>query len=136
MEVSIRTSAEVIDYAITARVVIRYSAHRPYEVRMQIGEDSRVEWIFGRELLAEGLEAPPWRAAGDGDVQVWTTNSTPPRVIVQLYSPDDDGTARLGLPWEDVARLVQRSYRVVPRGQESRHLDVDRAIRALLGGVA
>lgn len=57
MEVSIRTTAEVIDYAITARVVIRYSAHRPYEVRMQISEGNEtVEWIFGRELLAEGLE--------------------------------------------------------------------------------
>lgn len=135
MEVSIRTTAEVIDYAITARVVIRYSAHRPYEVLMRIGEgDDPIEWVIGRELLRDGIWSTLTSRVGQGNVQVWRSATQPYRAMIRLRGPE--GQAVLALPWEDVARLVQRAYRLVPRGQESRHLDVDRAIRALLGGVA
>ena len=50
-----------------------YSADDPYAIKMSfhVGADEPVEWIFGRELLAAGLEAP----VGEGDVQAWPEDS-------------------------------------------------------------
>ena len=48
---------------------VDYCADDPYAIKMafHVGTDEPVEWIFARELLAQGLAGP----AGDGDVKVW-----------------------------------------------------------------
>lgn len=136
--VSVRTHAHLCGYPSPhgqVTVILRYDTDHPYTTRMEISDSTEyVEWSYARDLLDDALSAPPHCPVGDGDVCVWTGDGPDPVVYVRLSGEGDRCT--LALPWDDVARYVQRAYRVVPRGQESRHLDVDRAIRALLGGVA
>src|ERR1700761_4379792 len=48
---------------------LHYSGNDPYAIRMAfyVGSEDPVEWIFARDLLADGLMTPE----GDGDVQIW-----------------------------------------------------------------
>src|SRR5947207_11750855 len=46
-----------------------YRGDDPYAIRMafHVGMEDPVEWIFSRDLLAEGLD----HHAGEGDVRIW-----------------------------------------------------------------
>lgn len=87
-----------------------------------------VVWTFARELLTEGLHEP----VGDGDVQVWPClNSTGQAVvIIELRSPD--GMALIQAPSRAVHAFVARTEEIVPVGQESSRLALDRLISQLL----
>ena len=82
-----------------------YSADDPYAIKMafHVGADEPVEWIFGRELLARGLQAP----AGEGDVQVWPGGS-----------PDGYSAGHEVL---NIALSSPFGEFVLPRGEESRY---------------
>src|SRR5690348_4994040 len=61
-----------------------YSGDDPYAIRIafHVGLDEPVEWIFARDLLAEGVNG----RAGLGDVQVWPSTATP--------DPQDEDSSR------------------------------------------
>jgi len=125
-----------------------YSGSDPYAVRMafHVGTDEPVEWIFARDLLAAGTES----RQGDGDVQVWPSpvsvaetsdldligtadpEETRGNVLnIELSSPF--GRAHFEAPAEAMSTFLQRTYQIVPAGQESRYIDIETELNDLLG---
>jgi Streptomyces sporulation and cell division protein, SsgA len=123
-----------------------YSGSDPYAVRMafHVGTDEPVEWIFARDLLAAGIES----RQGEGDVQVWPSavsvadtgdldligtaepQRNPGRVLnIELSSPF--GQARFEAPAEALSAFLQRTYQIVPAGQESRFIDIETELNDL-----
>jgi len=99
-----------------------YCANDPYAIKMafHVGADEPVEWIFGRELLAAGLEAP----AGEGDVQVWPDDTEGSDVLnIALSSPF--GEAHFEAPLSDTAEFLKSTYGIVPAGTESDFVDFE-----------
>jgi hypothetical protein len=124
-----------------------YSGGDPYAVRMafHVGTDEPVEWIFARELLAAGIES----RQGEGDVQVWPSEvsvaesgdldligvaepqGTRGTVLnIELSSPF--GRAHFEAPAEAMSVFLQRTYQIVPAGQESRYIDIETELNDLL----
>ena len=114
-----------------------YSVSDPYAIRMafHVGNDEPVEWIFARDLLADGLMAPE----GDGDVRVWPSLETDPDdkeygrhsvINIELSSPF--GEALFEAPSEDIANFLNRTYRIVPMGKENDVIDFDAELHGLL----
>jgi hypothetical protein len=124
-----------------------YSGSDPYAVRMafHVGTDEPVEWIFARDLLAAGIES----RQGEGDVQVWPSpvsvaetgdldligaaepQGTQGKVLnIELSSPF--GQARFEAPAEAMSAFLQRTYQIVPAGQESRYIDIETELNDLL----
>jgi hypothetical protein len=123
-----------------------YSGSDPYAVRMafHVGTDEPVEWIFARDLLAAGIESQQ----GEGDVQVWPSTVSvadtgdldligtaepqgiPGKVLnIELSSPF--GQARFEAPAEAMSAFLQRTYQIVPAGQESRFIDIETGLNDL-----
>jgi hypothetical protein len=124
-----------------------YSGSDPYAVRMafHVGTDEPVEWIFARDLLAAGIES----RHGDGDVQVWPSpvsvaetgdldlvgeaerEETVGKVLnIELSSPF--GQAHFEAPAEAMSAFLQRTYHIVPAGQEGRYIDIETELNDLL----
>lgn len=110
-------------------VQLAYEPGDPYAVWLLFPEDEDgPEWSFSRELLAAGIQG----SAGQGDIKVWSGDRT---VYVQLDSPVDRTTTVVHLPRFAVSVFLFESLNAVPWGEESAHLDVDRAVAQILGGV-
>ena len=120
-----------------------YSGQDPYAVRMafHVGTDEPVEWIFARDLLAAGIES----RQGEGDVQVWPSlmscadddglDMTGPgageKVLnIELSSPF--GQAHFEAPAQAMSAFLQRTYQIVPAGQEGRYIDIETELNDLL----
>src|SRR5271156_5154697 len=93
-----------------------YSGEDPYAIRIafHVGLDEPVEWIFARDLLADGLAG----RAGLGDVQVWPSTATPDPhgdevdsdvLNIELSSPF--GQAHFEAPIKDISDFLRRTYR-------------------------
>lgn len=83
-----------------------------------------VRWLFGRDLLADGLLAP----AGDGDVRVRPA-ADDSRVLVELNAPD--GSAILEAAANELADFLDRTYDEVPVGTEDNLFDFDAELAKL-----
>ena len=125
-----------------------YSGRDPYAVRMafHVGTDEPVEWIFARDLLAAGIES----RQGEGDVQVWpsarscaetegldvigtgdTAGDEQGAVLnIELSSPF--GQAHFEAPARAMSAFLQRTYQIVPAGQESDYVDIEAELNDLL----
>jgi hypothetical protein len=125
-----------------------YSGRDPYAVRMafHVGTDEPVEWIFARELLAAGIES----RHGEGDVQVWpsaqscaetdgldvigaadTAGDGQGAVLnIELSSPF--GQAHFEAPAGAMSAFLDRTYQIVPVGQESDYIDIEAELNDLL----
>lgn len=119
------------DSSLTIPAVLRYDTSDPHAVHATFytGENETVDWVFARELLAEGLRQP----SGFGDVRVWPSRSQGSEVVcVSLSSPE--GHALLEAPAEDLRVFLNRTYVTVPPGIEHQYLDLDSELVALLEG--
>jgi hypothetical protein len=117
------------DGSVSLPVVLHYDTADPYAVHatFRTGQGDGVSWVFARELLTVGVQRP----AGDGDVRVWPSwNGANEVVFIGLTSPD--GEALLQAATSEMVDFLARSYALCPQGQERSHLDLDRAIEALL----
>ncbi|MEV6315492.1 SsgA family sporulation/cell division regulator [Streptomyces sp. NPDC051776] len=85
---------------------------------------SDVAWVFGRDLLAQGLDGP----AGEGDVHVRPFGDD--LTVLEFHA--SVGTAMVRMETPDLRRFLQRSYLLVPAGSEGSHWDVDAELAALL----
>jgi len=118
------------DAPVPVMATLRYEARDPYAVNASFrtgrGTDrTAVEWVFARQLLAEGLERP----VGDGDVRV-SPGSNGARVVnLTLSSPS--GHAVFEVPRAAMEDFLARSYSVVPLGSESSFLDLDAELSLL-----
>ncbi len=106
-----------------------YDAADPYAVTLVLtGPTEPVVWVFGRDLLLDGLGEP----TGDGDVHVWPSLDSYGRAVVLLELCPPSGAALVQLRSVQLARFVDRTVALVAPGSESDHVDVDAGIAALL----
>jgi len=114
--------------SVSVLALLDYSAHEPYSVRTTFRtSEGDVNWVFARELIAEGLRKP----AGDGDIAMWPSKTDGREVLcISLSSPS--GQALMEAPREGIEDFLARSYTVVPVGSESSLIDMDSLIDRLL----
>lgn len=115
---------------IPVDVVLRYDSADPYAVTVAFRTgDAGVEWVFARDLLAAGLQAP----SGQGDVMIWPTIGAEDETIsISLSTPE--GHALFEAPRWILQDFVAQSLEAVPSGAEADHLDIDELLAALLAG--
>jgi len=116
---------------------LSYSGSDPYAIRMafHVGTEEPVEWIFARDLLADGLLG----AEGDGDVRVWPSapadspdEAADGRSVLNIELSSPFGEAHFEAPSEAIAGFLDRTFGVVPMGQESGVIDIDGELNGLL----
>lgn len=121
----------VMDDDRTLRVpsTLTYAAENPYAVTAIFrAPDGDVTWVFGRDLLDDGLIEP----SGEGDVTVWPA-AHEGRAVVCLALASPAGSALLHLEAQPLRAFLDESYDLVPMGTEGEHLDLDSALAVLLG---
>ena len=115
---------------VELEAVLRYDADDPYAVHLAFptgpGREG-IEWMFARQLVADGLVAP----SGQGDVRIWPSpEDTDSSVYLQLSSPS--GRALFTTPRRGLVEFVRRCHGLVPPGTEGVHLDLDAELDMLL----
>ncbi|UQA91851.1 spore wall synthesis regulator SsgD [Streptomyces halobius] len=130
-----------IDHAVQARLVattpqsreipasLRYDRADPFAVRLVFPpaaslDGAEVTWMFGRDLLAEGLRLP----SGTGDVRIWPCG--PETVVVEFHSVD--GMAMVQFGTRDLRDFPNRSYGVIAKGGEGAFMDVEASLAGVL----
>ena len=106
-----------------------YRGDDPYAIRMafHVGTDDPVEWIFARDLLAEGLDG----TAGDGDVRVWPSTAAH-RDVLNLALSSPFGQAHFEAPLTALTGFLLRTFEVVPAGREGEFIDIDGELNDML----
>jgi hypothetical protein len=115
---------------------LHYNGSDPYAIRMafHVGSEEPVEWIFARDLLADGLMGPE----GDGDVRVWPSSAVdapdeaPARRVLNIELSSPFGEARFEAPSGAIASFLDRTYQIVAMGKESDVIDMDAELNGLL----
>ncbi|GGT03317.1 SsgA family sporulation/cell division regulator [Streptomyces chromofuscus] len=129
--------AVLLNESVTVPVMLafHYAADEPYAVRMVVdtGVTPLVEWVFARDLLAEGLVRP----TGLADVQTWPVPHRPDRleagsgaVHIRISSPG--GTTVLSAPATELRNFLDRTFQRVATGTESRTLRLDESLAWLM----
>lgn len=110
--------------AETVEVQMRYDPADPLAVTLVVnGQQGHDTWVFGRDLLADGLRSMV--PVGEGAVQVQATS-----VLTEVSRADESGTVTvLRLPWWNTREFIRLSQSEVPRGREL--CDVDSWVAAL-----
>ncbi len=117
------------DRTLRVPSTLLYSPENPYAVTAVFRTaDGDVTWVFGRDLLDDGLIEP----AGEGDVTVWPAVENG-RAVVCLALASPAGSALLQLDAGALRVFLDESYELVEMGHESEHLDIDAALAELLG---
>ena len=145
MDFSMNTAPAALSQPVTLELIdptgavtpieaeLHYDPRDPYAVTtVFMTGTSQVRWTFGRDLLVEGLYEP----SGDGDVHVWPCLDSDGHavVIIELCSPD--GEALVQAKTGDLSSFVDRMSKAVEIGNESAHLNVDEAIKAIFAAEA
>lgn len=86
-----------------------------------------IEWVFARDLLIDGLDAP----AGFGDVQVRPDHEDEDLLILEISSPSGSAVFELGR--DATEEFLHTTLELVPSGTESAYFDVDRLIEEISG---
>lgn len=112
------------DVAEPVRAELRYHRRDPLavEMRLSIARSPAVSWVFGRDLLIEGLRRP----SGIGDVRIYPVHES---VIIELRSCSGKAVLLSYLP--DMAEFVEHIVSAVPVGAEISLEDVDRELLEL-----
>jgi len=123
------TLLTVGDVDCTVPSTFRHDPSDPYAVRLGMRVDGCVvEWLMSRDLLHEGLT----RVAGIGDVCVHPGFDEDGAAIVHVELSSPEGEAVLLVPARELEAFLNDSYRSVPAGSETAHLDIDAALAQLL----
>lgn len=114
----------------TLWVDLAYDTRDPYAIQFTPRRGAHsTPWMFGRELLRQGLFGGDIDGAGEGDVRL-RPGADAASVVVELSSPD--GFAALETSTAELAAFLERTYSTVPSGEEHNWIDFDREL-ALLG---
>jgi hypothetical protein len=104
---------------------LRYDPADPYAVTATFHHgQGAVDWIFARDLLADGLLAP----TGDGDLHINPVADSD-TVLLVLTAPD--GAAVMEASAEELATFLDLSYEQVAPGEEWDHVDFDAELAKL-----
>ena len=121
--------------SLPVRAALNYDVEDPYAVQVAFytgsaaGNSDIVEWTFARQLLGDGVH----EQCGEGDVQVWPSTEDGQSVVcLSLSSPS--GRALFEVPLGELVEFLARTYKAVPNGSESEHLDVAAELAMLLWG--
>ncbi|MFG2948465.1 SsgA family sporulation/cell division regulator [Streptomyces adustus] len=116
-------------YTLPLCVRLRYEPTDPYVVHAVFFADcdEPVEWILGRDLLADGLTGP----AGYADVRIWSAAGRGDQSIC-IALGSSAGTVLLEVPVQDITSFLQYTEALVPRGTESGCIDWDAELAHLL----
>ncbi|MGH3871255.1 MAG: SsgA family sporulation/cell division regulator [Pseudonocardiaceae bacterium] len=114
--------------AVPVQVELRYDTRDPYAIvaAFRTGRAGWVEWVFSRDLLADGLLA----RAGDGDVRIRPSSGDPEIVVMELSSPS--GHAVFEASAQRLAEFLDASYDIVLPGNETRWMNVDDALDQMI----
>ncbi|HEU0086594.1 MAG TPA: SsgA family sporulation/cell division regulator [Pseudonocardiaceae bacterium] len=114
--------------AVPVQVELRYDTRDPFAVvaAFRTGRAGWVEWVFSRDLLADGLLTE----AGEGDVRIRPGAGEPEVVVVELSSPS--GHAVFEASAQRLAEFLDASYDVVLPGHEALWSNVDDALGHLI----
>jgi hypothetical protein len=128
-ELSLRMVVDT-DATIEVPCALEYRAEEPYAVRATFRTGvADIEWMFGRDLLLEGLQRP----SGEGDVVIWPEHSGEhPLILLALNSPSGQAVLECDRPLVEV--FLRRTFEIVPLGAEELTTDVDGWITGILGG--
>jgi hypothetical protein len=122
---------------------LSYRCADPYAIRMAFhtGTDEPVEWTFARDLLAAALHS----REGIGDVQAWPSAApgdpaaggaqqatTTGHSILNIAMSSPFGQAQFEMSARAIEQFLERTYQVIPAGQESGYLDFDAELTDLL----
>jgi hypothetical protein len=115
-----------------------YNCQDPYAVTMSIdtGTDEPIDWIFARDLITAALHGPE----GMGDVRAWPsaapaaarTDAGAEEQTLNIALESPDGYAVFETSAAGIEALLDRTYELVPAGQESDWLDLDAELIELL----
>lgn len=127
-EISLRLLASP-GHRVPVAATLSYTAADPYAIRadFHVGLDEPVRWVFARDLLRDGIEAP----AGQGDVRIWPS---PGGEVLAIEVASPFGQARFETPAADVAGFLCGTEHLVPEGAEI--LDFDAGLTGLLRAAA
>ena len=107
-----------------APVVTRwsYSALDPFAVTLAVRtrHDRWVEWLVGRDLVVESLEAP----TGLGDIRM-SPQTVQGYDIVEIEIRSTDGRAVLEVDRDLLRQLVDSTTEIVALGDEAGRMDLD-----------
>jgi len=114
--------------AVPVQVELRYDTRDPYAVvaAFRTGRAGWVEWVFSRDLLADGLLA----RAGEGDVHIRPGSGNPEIVVMELSSPS--GHAVFEARAQRLAEFLDASYDIVLPGSETLWMNVDDALDQMI----
>lgn len=111
---------------------LHYQADDPWAVsvtfRTGADEDDKVEWMFARQLLSDGVH----EVAGEGDVRVWPSLADGERVV-DLAMASPSGSALFEIDRDVLVGFLQQTYLAVPTGSEEAVVDLDAELALLLG---
>jgi hypothetical protein len=109
---------------------LSYSRQDPYAIGMSfdVGTDEPVNWMFSRELLAAALHAPE----GLGSVKAWPSASEGGEKILNLVLGPPGGYARFEVSAAGIETFLDRTFELVPAGQESAHLNLEAELAEFL----
>lgn len=110
---------------------MQYQPTDPYLVTVDFGSDNI--WLIGRDLLFDGLHG----RTGEGDIVVWPTTRSFSRFmqvsnhVVFRLQPPQEPPQEITYHRGPLERFLHRTERVVPRGKEHRHIDLDALVSYL-----
>lgn len=121
------------ELAFETSVQLAYDPADPFAVTLtfHLPGDAPVSWVFGRELLLDGVSRP----AGDGDVRIEPIpgpDDSGGDVRITLRSPEGD--ALLRSPAVPLIAFLGRTDRVLPMGQEHADEELERQLAEILAG--
>ncbi|MFI9553155.1 SsgA family sporulation/cell division regulator [Nonomuraea endophytica] len=120
--------------ATPLKAVLVYDKRDPLAVRLTFLQGSRetVSYVFGRDLLAEGLD----QRAGLADVVVEPHAELPQEWLLLVLRPESGLPFELYMSRAPVETAVTAMYRLVPMGREQVGAAVDEAIARIFAGEA
>ena len=107
-----------------------YRADEPFAITVAFATERGrwVEWIFARDLLIAGLDAP----SGEGDLHITPHPDDEDVLLLEIHSPS--GSATFELDRDDTEDFLVHTLELVPAGTESTHFDIDRLLAELTAG--
>ncbi|GGT15087.1 SsgA family sporulation/cell division regulator [Streptomyces griseoviridis] len=114
-------------FSLRLNCELSYRTDDPLAVTVLIGRTGLrpVRWVFGRDLLAEGMAA----RCGDGEVVIWPSRADGDGPAHFCLRIGDARTALFEIPAAPVAAWLDGTYAMVPRGTELEGADWNRLLQ-------
>jgi hypothetical protein len=118
---------------IGINVKMNYDSRDPYAVEFNfLQEPNPIKWIFGRELLDDGLKAKSGELVGEGDISIGTdiaVNGDEEREVAVIGLSSDNGAAVLEVDKNVIVDFLKKTQNIVPMGEESKWYNLDKEIK-------